>query len=62
MSRVDAFYYGIIVGIILILVCCALFNHFEPQPQAIDVYQGKTTLEYKVRDDVKIDSIVVWKN
>lgn len=28
----------------------------------MDVYQGKTTLEYKVVDGVKVDSTVVWKN
>ena len=33
----------------------------KPQPTAMDVYQGKTTLEYKVIDGVKIDSIVVFK-
>lgn len=33
----------------------------EPHPTPMDVYQGKTTLEYTVRDGVKVDSIVVWK-
>jgi hypothetical protein len=33
----------------------------EPKPTPMDVYQGKTTLEYTIRDDVKIDSVVVWK-
>jgi hypothetical protein len=33
-----------------------------PQPTAMDVYQGKTTLEYNIRDNVKIDSIVVFKD
>lgn len=28
---------------------------------AIDVYQGKTTLEYKVVDNVKVDSVVIFK-
>ena len=28
----------------------------------MDVYQGKTTLEYKVVDNVKVDSIVIFKN
>ena len=62
MDKLDAFCCGIVVGMIIILSLCAVFNHFEPQPQAIDVYQGKTTLEYKVRDGVKTDSTVVWKN
>lgn len=29
----------------------------DPYPTAMDVYQGKTTLEYKVVDDVKVDSV-----
>lgn len=32
------------------------------QPTAMDVYQNKTTLEYKVIDNVVIDSMVVFKN
>ncbi len=31
-------------------------------PKAIDVYQDKTTLEYTIRDGVKIDSVVVFKD
>lgn len=31
-------------------------------PTAMDVYQGKTTLEYKVVDGVKADSVVIFKN
>ena len=34
----------------------------DPHPTAMDVYQGKTTLEYTIRDSVKIDSIVVFKD
>ena len=33
----------------------------EPHPKAMDVYQGKTTLEYTIRDGVKVDSVVVFK-
>ena len=33
----------------------------DPQPTAMDVYQCKTTLEYKVVDNVKVDSIVIFK-
>ena len=33
----------------------------KPKPSAIDVYQDKTTLEYTIRDGVKVDSIVVFK-
>jgi hypothetical protein len=34
----------------------------EPHPTAMDVYKGKTTLEYTIKDSVKIDSIVVFKD
>ena len=33
----------------------------EPHPKAMDVYQGKTTIEYTIRDGVKVDSVVVFK-
>ena len=28
----------------------------------MDVYQGKTTLEYTIVDGVKVDSVVVFKD
>lgn len=33
----------------------------ETTPTSMDVYQGKTTLEYTVRDGVRTDSVVVYK-
>ena len=33
----------------------------EPKPTPMDVYQGKTTLEYTIRDGEVIDSVVVFK-
>lgn len=32
------------------------------KPTAMDVYQGKTTLEITYKDSVPIDSVVVFKN
>jgi hypothetical protein len=32
------------------------------KPTAMDVYQGKTTLEITYKDSVVIDSVVVFKN
>jgi uncharacterized membrane protein len=32
------------------------------KPTAIDVYQGKTTLEITYKDGVPVDSVVVFKN
>ena len=62
----DDFNMGIGMGFVLfslfIIETCLVTNIIkDPQPAAIDVYQGKTTLEYTIRDGVKIDSIVVWK-
>ena len=31
-------------------------------PKAIDVYRGKTTLEITYKDNIPIDSTVVWKD
>lgn len=33
----------------------------ESYPTAMDVYQGKTTIEYTMRDGIKVDSVVVFK-
>lgn len=31
------------------------------KPTALDVYQGKTTLEITYRDNIPVDSVVAWK-
>lgn len=42
--------------------CLAIeFSNSRGKPNAIDVYQGKTTLEYTIRDGEIVDSIVVFK-
>lgn len=49
---------GLVVGI-------ALFGIHEAahkEPTAMDVYQGKTTLEITYKEGVAIDSVVVFKN
>lgn len=43
--------------IIILVFAVALKN----KPKAIDVYKDKTTLEITYKDEVPIDSIVVWK-
>lgn len=32
------------------------------KPKAIDVYRGKTTLEITYRDNIPVDSVVVFKD
>jgi hypothetical protein len=58
---------GIVMGIILFLcfiVEVILIGNIikDPHPTAMDVYKGKTTLEYTIKDSVKIDSTVVFKD
>ena len=43
------------------LFSCVFFIRQENTIEAIEVYQGKTTLEYTIRDGEIIDSIVVYK-
>jgi hypothetical protein len=52
---------GIIGGIIILFfVVMSLFH--KPIPTAMDVYQGKTDIEYIYKDGRKVDSVVVFKN
>ena len=58
---------GVILGIVLIIFCIIEIGMIlditsKPHPRAMDVYQGKTTLEYTIRDGEIIDSIVVFKD
>lgn len=50
-------YVWCLLTVILIIVS----NTSEPSPTALDVYKGKTTLEYTIRDGEIIDSVVVFK-
>ena len=37
------------------------FLELDKQPKAIEVYQGKTTLEITYKDSIPVDSVVVYK-
>ena len=58
---------GCLTGFVVIfLISVSLFFGFLISeklntPSAIEVYQGKTTLEYKVVDGEVVDSCVVYK-
>lgn len=53
---------GIIIAILMFIEICLFGIIIEKQkPSALDVYQGKTTIEYTIRDGVKVDSVVVFK-
>lgn len=50
-----------IVRFILLVIILLLSLVYIKRPKAIDVYKGKTTLEITYKDEVPIDSVVVWK-
>lgn len=55
--------FGIIFSIMFVAEVSLVVNEIEePKPTAMDVYQGKTTLEYKMVDGVRTDSMVIFKN
>lgn len=47
------------IGIMSCIVGMACLVHNNPQ--AIDVYRGKTTLEITYKDSIPVDSFVVFK-
>ena len=51
-----------IIGAITFSITFSLAIGEYHEPEAIEVYQGKTALEYTVKDGVKTDSVVVYKN
>lgn len=54
--------FGILFSVLFVIEVSLIANEIEePKPTAMDVYQGKTTLEYKIVDDVKTDSMVIFK-
>jgi hypothetical protein len=58
---------GVLFGVLIAVFCMIEIGIViditkEPKPKAMDVYQGKTTLEYTIRDGEVIDSVVVFKN
>ena len=58
--KFESFIIGCIIGGILgILIHNWLISD---EPTALDVYQGKTTLEITYRDSIPVDSVVVFKD
>ena len=52
----------IYVSILYPFLVLFLLISYTNKPKAIDVYEGKTTLEITYKDKVPIDSTVVWKS
>jgi hypothetical protein len=53
-------YFGTLLACFGVVIMTA--SHYETNPSAMDVYQGKTTLEITYKDGVPIDTVVVFKN
>lgn len=45
----------------IVLTCMVAGAAYQGEPNAMDVYQGKTAIQYTVVDGVKVDSCVVYK-
>lgn len=65
-SEKETYGFGMACGWLMAVLCiietiCIYEITSEPQPKAIDVYQGKTTLKYEVIEGEIVDSCVVWK-
>lgn len=57
-------YYNKAQGLVYSFLICIVFILILIQkqtPTAMDVYQGKTTLEITYKDGVPVDSVVVFK-
>ena len=50
---------GIVIGFIIGIICGCLIADSQVQP--IDVYRGKTELVVTYKNDVAMDSVVVYK-
>lgn len=51
----------LLIASAIIFVELLLSYNNRNTPTAIDVYQGKTTLEITYRDSIPVDSIVIFK-
>ena len=60
----DSRRFGIAISLCIFIVVIFILVQIiiqEQTPTAMDVYQGKTTLEITCKDGVPVDSTVVWK-
>lgn len=53
---------GTLLVVIGVIILAFVIDHNNPQPKAIDVYRGNTTLQITYQDSIPIDTTVVWRN
>lgn len=51
----------IVYTLIIIIVIAVQMGLIASEPSALDVYQGKTTLQITYRDSIPVDSVVIYK-
>lgn len=63
MDKIDYMYVGALMSVIFLAIATgiAVLNIDKNNPSAIDTYRGKTTLKIIYKDDIAIDSVVVYK-
>lgn len=62
MEKADYFILGLFIGFIITLILIFIQDTtITKKPSAIDVYRNKTTLEITYKDNIPIDSVVVFK-
>jgi hypothetical protein len=44
------------------IICLSVLDGVMNTPSAMEYHQGKTTVEYTIRDGVKLDSVIVFKD
>ena len=50
----------ITIAVCSIIAMFLMFTHLS-KPKPIDVYRGNTALEITYKDNVPVDSVVIWK-
>ena len=60
-TKLDDKFLIFILSVYSLLVLWLSFSCLK-EPRAIDVYNGTTTLEITYKDNIPVDSTVVWKN
>ena len=60
-TKLDDKFLIFILSVYSFLVLWLSFSYLK-EPRAIDVYKGNTILEITYKDEVPVDSTVVWKS
>lgn len=51
-----------LIGFLLLVDIYFFMEFLNPSIYPMDVYKGKTTIQYTIVDGIKTDSCVVWKS